>query len=163
MIDKNVSLEHKKVLITGVAGFIGANLAVSLLRTVDNIQIIGIDNLNDYYDVSLKEYRLKQIISEAGKTSGTFTFIKGDIAEKETVFGLFQQYCPDIVVNLAAQAGVRYSIINPDAYIKSNLIGFYHILEACRHSQDKTKGGVEHLVYALKNHGQAFFEENTGL
>ena len=127
MIDKNVSLEHKKVLITGVAGFIGANLAVSLLRTVDNIQIIGIDNLNDYYDVSLKEYRLKQIISEAGKTSGTFTFIKGDIAEKETVFGLFQQYCPDIVVNLAAQAGVRYSIINPDAYIKSNLIGFYHI------------------------------------
>lgn len=148
MIDKNVSLEHKKVLITGVAGFIGANLAVSLLRTVDNIQIIGIDNLNDYYDVSLKEYRLKQIISEAGKTSGTFTFIKGDIAEKETVFGLFQQYCPDIVVNLAAQAGVRYSIINPDAYIKSNLIGFYHILEACRHSQDKTKGGVEHLVYA---------------
>ena len=87
MIDKNVSLEHKKVLITGAAGFIGANLAVSLLRTVDYIQIIGIDNLNDYYDVSLKEYRLKQIILEAGKSSGTFTFIKGDIAEKETVFG----------------------------------------------------------------------------
>ena len=91
------------MLITGAAGFIGANLAVSLLRTVDSIQIIGIDNLNDYYDVSLKEYRLKHIISEAGKSSGTFTFIKGDIAEKKTVFGLFQQYCPDIVVNLAAQ------------------------------------------------------------
>lgn len=111
MIDKNVSLEHKKVLITGAAGFIGANLAVSLLRTADYIQIIGIDNLNDYYDVSLKEYRLKQIISEAGKSSGTFTFIKGDIAEKETVFCLFQQYCPDIVVNLAAHAGVKCKLV----------------------------------------------------
>ncbi len=131
------------ILITGCAGFIGANLALRLLREKSADKIVGIDNVNSYYDVSLKEYRLEQL-----RGFSDFTFIKGDIADKETVFGAFQKYEPEIVVNLAAQAGVRYSIENPDAYIQSNLIGFYNILEACRHSYDGGKPGVRHLVYA---------------
>ena len=131
------------ILITGCAGFIGANLALRLLREKSADKIVGIDNVNSYYDVSLKEYRLEQL-----RDFSDFTFIKGDIADKETVFGAFQKYKPEIVVNLAAQAGVRYSIENPDAYIQSNLIGFYNILEACRHSYDGGKPGVRHLVYA---------------
>ena len=131
------------ILITGCAGFIGANLALRLLHEKSADKIVGIDNVNRYYDVSLKEHRLEQL-----QGFSDFTFIKGDIADKETVFGAFQKYEPEIVVNLAAQAGVRYSIENPDAYIQSNLIGFYNILEACRHSYDGGKPGVRHLVYA---------------
>lgn len=148
MLDKNINLSKKTVLITGVAGFIGSNLALSLLNTTDEISIIGIDNMNDYYDVSLKEFRLEQINKTVSGVSGSFTFIKGNIADKSLVFDIFSQYKPSVVVNLAAQAGVRYSIENPDAYIESNLIGFYNILEACRHSYDNGKTGVEHLVYA---------------
>lgn len=118
----------------------------ALLRTIEKVQIIGIDNMNSYYDVSLKEYRLQQIANCLPKVSGKFIFVKGDIANKAMINQLFQQYQP--VVNLAAQAGVRYSIRNPDAYIESNIIGFYNLLEACRHSYDDGKKGVEHLVYA---------------
>lgn len=131
----------KKFLITGAAGFIGANLTMKLLKGNKNIKIIGIDNLNDYYDVSIKEYRLKEI-EKCVQTDGQWTFIKGNIADKKLIDEIFEKYAPDIVVNLAAQAGVRYSITNPDVYIESNLIGFYNILEACRHNE------VEHLVYA---------------
>lgn len=133
-----IDLKGKTILITGAAGFIGNNLVKELFNTVDDIKIIGIDNMNDYYDVSIKEYRLEEI----NKLNKNFIFIKGDISDKETIDNLFIKYKPSIVVNLAAQAGVRYSITNPDAYIKSNLIGFYNILEACRHNE------VEHLVYA---------------
>ena len=133
---------------TGSAGFIGSNLCLELLRRFDSISIVGIDNLNDYYDVSIKEWRLKQI-EEAGKHEGSsFSFVKGSIADKALVDKLFAENDFDIVVNLAAQAGVRYSITNPDAYIESNIIGFYNILEACRHSYDNGKKGVDHLVYA---------------
>lgn len=140
---KNIKLEQKKILITGVAGFIGSNLAKRLLETVEGVNIIGIDNMNDYYDVRLKEYRLAEIeaLAKTRRTS-EFVFVKGSIADKELIFTLFETRKPDVVVNLAAQAGVRYSITNPDAYIESNLIGFYNILEACRHYP------VEHLVYA---------------
>lgn len=133
-----IDLKGKTILITGAAGFIGSNLIKELFNTVDDIKIIGIDNMNDYYDVSIKEYRLDEI----NKLNKNFIFIKGDISDKETIDNLFNEYKPSVVVNLAAQAGVRYSITNPDAYIKSNLIGFYNILEACRHNE------VEHLVYA---------------
>ena len=140
---------NSTVLITGSAGFIGSNLVLELLKSSSPIHIIGIDNLNDYYDVSLKEYRLKQIEAEAHKhPESSWTFIKGSIADKSVVDTLFLDYKPKLVVNLAAQAGVRYSITNPDAYIESNLIGFYNILEACRHSYDNGQPGVEHLVYA---------------
>ena len=143
MLTKNITLTGKTVLVTGVAGFIGSNLAKQLYREVSDIKIIGIDNLNDYYDVRLKEERLKELTSQP-----SFVFIKGDIADKNIINQLFQTYHPQIIVNFAAQAGVRYSITNPDAYISSNLIGFYNILEACRHSYDNGQTGVEHLIYA---------------
>lgn len=146
---QQIPLEGKTILVTGAAGFIGANLVKSLLEKQEKITVIGIDNLNDYYDVSIKEYRLQQIeigLSEANESS--WVFLKGDIADKAFVEEVFSKYQPEVVVNLAAQAGVRYSITNPDAYIESNLIGFYNILEACRHSYDDGKKGVEHLVYA---------------
>ena len=134
----HIDLDHKTILITGAAGFIGSNLVTELLRTVPSVSIIGIDNMNDYYDVGIKAWRLEQI--EA--LGGSWTFVRGNIADKELIVNLFEKYKPEIVVNLAAQAGVRYSITNPDVYIESNLIGFYNILEACRHYP------VEHLVYA---------------
>ncbi len=134
---KKITLENKKILITGVAGFIGSNLANRILKEVSSCTIIGLDNMNDYYDVSLKEYRLNKL-----KKYNNFIFYKGNLADKELIKKIFEEHHPDIVVNLAAQAGVRYSITNPDAYIESNLIGFYNILEACRHNP------VEHLVYA---------------
>ena len=148
MLEKNIDLTGKTVLITGAAGFIGANLSIELLKQIEHIQIIGIDSLNDYYDVSLKEYRLVQIDAVQKKVSGKFTFIKGNIADKPLISKVFTEYTPEIVVNLAAQAGVRYSITNPDAYIEANMMGFYNILEACRHSYDEGKEGVKHLVYA---------------
>lgn len=146
---QHIDLANKKVLITGAAGFIGSYLVQELLRTVTPVTVIGIDNMNDYYDVSIKEYRLKEIEKAAVKHSGsTWTFVKADISDKSVIDVLFQIYKPEIVVNLAAQAGVRYSITNPDVYISSNLNGFYNILEACRHSYDDGNTGVEHLVYA---------------
>lgn len=145
----SIELLNKTVLVTGAAGFIGSNLVLELINEVEKINIIGIDNMNDYYDVSIKEYRLKkiQLLDDKHKDS-SWTFIKGNIADKTIIDEIFKIYKPDIVVNLAAQAGVRYSISNPDAYIESNLIGFYNILEACRHSYDEGVKGVEHLVYA---------------
>ena len=144
-----IKFVNKIILITGAAGFIGSNLVLELLRTASPIHIIGIDNMNPYYEVSIKEYRLDQIKSMADfHPESTWTFIKGSISDKELINSIFDEYKPQIVVNLAAQAGVRYSITNPDAYIDSNLIGFYNILEACRHSYDNGQPGVEHLVYA---------------
>lgn len=137
MLQQNVALKSKPILITGAAGFIGANLSKRLLQDLPDVQIIGLDNVNDYYDVRLKEYRLSELT-----TYPNFTFIKGNLADKVLIDRIFEQYRLQIVVNLAAQAGVRYSITNPDAYIESNLVGFYNILEACRHHP------VEHLVYA---------------
>lgn len=141
---QTIDLKGKTVLVTGAAGFIGSNLVIELFKTIEDIKIIGIDNMNDYYDVSIKEWRLKEI----EKMNGQWIFVKGDISDKVTIDELFVKHKPAIVVNLAAQAGVRYSITNPDAYIRSNLIGFYNILEACRHSYDNGETGVEHLVYA---------------
>ena len=143
-----ITLEGKTIFITGAAGFIGAYLALKLLTDVEKIQIIGIDNMNDYYDISIKEYRLQKIQKLADSVSGSFKFVKADIADKAVVEVLFSIYNPQMVVNLAAQAGVRYSIVNQDTYMESNLYGFYNILEACRHSYDANYGGVEHLVYA---------------
>ena len=147
---RKVDLQNKTVFLTGVAGFIGANLAKRLFADVPSVKIVGIDNMNKYYDVRLKEARLEEFSSQPN-----FTFIKGSIADRTLVDSIFADYNPDVVVNLAAQAGVRYSITNPDAYIESNLLGFYNILEACRHSYDAVKAdenaeyrGVEHLVYA---------------
>ncbi len=146
---QHIDIENKTILVTGAAGFIGSNLVLRLLKDVECVTIIGIDNMNDYYDVSIKERRLSEIKKEAEKhPDSSDTFIKGDIADKASIDSIFGTYHPDIVVNLAAQAGVRYSITNPDAYINSNLIGFYNILEACRHSYDGGKTGVQHLVYA---------------
>ena len=146
---KNVILENKTIFITGVAGFIGANLVMELIKTVKPVKIVGIDNVNDYYDVSIKEYRLREIEkAAAGQPGSEWVFIRGNIADKDVINNIFAEYRPDVVVNLAAQAGVRYSITNPDAYIQSNLLGFYNILEACRHSYDGGATGVEHLVYA---------------
>lgn len=145
----NVQLAGKTILVTGAAGFIGSNLVLELLRTQKEIHIVGVDNMNDYYDVSIKEYRLGQIEELAKEHPDcTWTFVKGSIADKVLMDQIFAQYKPAVVVNLAAQAGVRYSITNPDVYIESNLIGFYNILEACRHSYDNGETGVEHLVYA---------------
>ena len=137
--------DFRTILVTGAAGFIGANLAARLLEEGTFDRVIGVDSLNDYYDVRIKEYRLRQL-SERGDAA--WTFVKGNIADKALVQSLFREYRPAVVVNLAAQAGVRYSITNPDAYIESNLVGFYNILEACRHSYDGGASGVEHLVYA---------------
>lgn len=132
----------KTILVTGSAGFIGANLVLKLLEKEENVHIVGIDNMNDYYDVSLKEFRLGEIDKKTNESSCKWTFIKGNIADKQLIEKVFADYLPNIVVNLAAQAGVRYSITNPDVYIESNIIGFYNILEACRNYP------VEHLVYA---------------
>lgn len=141
-------LKRKKILITGATGFIGSNLILKLVDEDEYLHIIGIDNMNDYYDVSIKEYRLKKINDLAKKTKNKWSFYYGDISDKGLIDKIFKKHKPDIVVNLAAQAGVRYSITNPDAYISSNLIGFYNILEACRHSYDNGQKGVEHLIYA---------------
>lgn len=149
MKEKRILMKDKTILITGAAGFIGSNLVLELLRSDDPVHIIGIDNMNDYYDVSIKEYRLEKIKSMSeSKPDSTWTFIKGSISDRDQINAIFDEYKPSIVVNLAAQAGVRYSITNPDAYIESNMIGFYNILEACRHSYDNGQSGVEHLVYA---------------
>lgn len=144
MLPYNITLNGKTVLVTGVAGFIGSNLAKRLLTDYADLRVVGIDSITDYYDVSLKYDRLKGL-EEFGDR---FVFIHDSIANREIIIRLFDEYKPSIVVNLAAQAGVRYSITNPDAYVESNLIGFYNILEACRHSYDNGQTGVEHLVYA---------------
>lgn len=138
-----VNLKGKTILVTGAAGFIGASLVKHLYAGIRNATIIGVDNMNDYYDVRLKETRLKELLANP-----SFIFVKGNIADKALITEIFEKYKPQIVVNLAAQAGVRYSITNPDTYIESNLIGFYNILEACRHSYDNGFPGIEHLVYA---------------
>ena len=137
MVQYNVDLTGKTILVTGAAGFIGSNLAFRLLKEVKNVKVVGIDNMNDYYDVHIKEERLRKLQEFEG-----FTMVYGSIADKAVMDKLFEEHQPKVVVNLAAQAGVRYSITNPDAYVQSNLIGFYNILEACRHHE------VEHLVYA---------------
>ena len=134
---QKISLENKTILVTGSSGFIGSNLCKRLLKEINGIKVIGLDNMNDYYDVRIKDYRLNELNS-----FNNYTFIKGDLADKSLINKIFEDYKPSVVVNLAAQAGVRYSITNPDAYISSNLIGFYNILEACRNYP------VEHLVYA---------------
>lgn len=138
-----------KVLVTGAAGFIGANLVMQLLKREKAVEFLGIDSLNDYYDPAIKDFRLAEIDKVAAEhPDSKWTFVKGNIADKALIDRLFKEFQPDIVVNLAAQAGVRYSITNPDAYVESNLIGFYNILEACRHSYDNGAEGVKHLVYA---------------
>lgn len=143
MLTPNIDLENKTILVTGAAGFIGANLVTELLNTVKGVKLVGLDNMNDYYDVSIKEYRLSEIGKLADtKHDCTWTFLKGNLADKALIENIFTEHKPEIVVNLAAQAGVRYSITNPDVYIESNLIGFYNILEACRNFP------VKHLVYA---------------
>ncbi len=143
MKKKLIYLKNSSILITGSVGFIGAALTARVCRENPFACVIGLDSVNDYYDVALKEYRLKEL-----SKLPNFTFIKGNLADKALIMQIFERYQPQIVVNLAAQAGVRYSITNPDAYIEANLIGFYNILEACRHSYDGGKTGVEHLVYA---------------
>ena len=142
MITPNISLNNKTVFVTGAAGFIGANLVTELIKTVPNIHIVGIDSMNDYYDVSIKDYRLEKINELAAKTGVKWDFVKGNIADKGLIDKIFADYKPAVVVNLAAQAGVRYSITNPAAYIEANIVGFYNILEGCRNNP------VEHLVYA---------------
>lgn len=143
MLTANIDLNKKTILVTGAAGFIGANLVTELLNTVRGVNLIGIDNMNDYYDVSIKEYRLDEIKQLAAtRHESKWVFIKGNLADKTFIEKIFTEYNPEIVVNLAAQAGVRYSITNPDVYIESNVVGFYNILEACRNHP------VEHLVYA---------------
>ena len=148
---QKIELNGKTILVTGAAGFIGSNLVKRLLNDLQGATIVGIDNMNAYYDPSLKDYRLKELESlNCQLSTVNYQFVKGDLADKALIDSLFSQYHFDIVVNLAAQAGVRYSIENPDAYIQSNMIGFYNILEACRHLPPKQgdRGGLEHLVYA---------------
>lgn len=149
----HIDLNNKTILVTGSPGFIGANLVIRLLKEMDAGTVISFDSMNDYYEPKLKEYRLSQIEKEAAAKAETganvkHIFIKGNLADKTLIDKIFNEYRPAIVVNLAAQAGVRYSIDHPDAYIESNIIGFYNILEACRHSYDDGRTGVEHLVYA---------------
>lgn len=149
MLPINIQLQNKTIFVTGASGFIGSNLVLELLHTQSPINIVGIDNMNDYYDVSIKDWRLSEIEKEFAKyPESSWTFIKGSIADRALIDDIFVTHKPAVVVNLAAQAGVRYSITNPDVYIESNLIGFYNILEACRHSYEQYEGGVEHLVYA---------------
>ena len=143
MLNNNINLTDKTILVTGAAGFIGCNLCKQLLNNFENIKVVGLDNMNDYYDVHIKEERLASL-----QTYSNFTFVKGNLADKAIIDKLFADHKPQVVVNLAAQAGVRYSITNPGAYIESNLIGFYNILEACRNSYEQYEGGVLHLVYA---------------
>lgn len=142
MLTPNVELKNKTVLVTGAAGFIGANLVTELIKTVGEINIIGFDSVNDYYAPAIKEYRLSEIDKLASSSEAKWTFIKGNLADKPLIDNIFETYKPSVVVNLAAQAGVRYSITNPGAYIEANIVGFYNILEACRANP------VEHLVYA---------------
>ena len=143
MLTPNVNLQNKKILVTGAAGFVGSNLVLELLRTVPSVKIVGLDNVNDYYDVSIKEYRISEIEKLAAEhRDSKWTLVRGNLADRALIDKLFADYKFDVVVNLAAQAGVRYSITNPDVYIESNIIGFYNILEACRANP------VEHLVYA---------------
>ena len=143
MLERNVNLEGASILVTGAAGFVGYHLVLELLETVPGVKIVGLDNMNDYYDVSIKDFRLGEIDKKIKEKSGSsWEFIRGDISDKALIDSCFEKYGFDVVVNLAAQAGVRYSITNPDAYIKSNVIGFYNILEACRNFP------VKHLVYA---------------
>ena len=145
----HIDLKNKTVFVTGSAGFIGSNLVLEHLRTLSPIHIIGLDKMIDYYDVNIKEWRLKEIEKcVAEHNDSTYVFYKDDLANKAIIDKIFAEHKPDIVVNLGAQAGVRYSITNPDAYIQSNMIGFYNILEACRHSYDNGEKGVDHLVYA---------------
>lgn len=145
---QTIDLTDKTILVTGAAGFIGAHLVLRLLAELEGAHIVGVDNCNNYYDPEIKDYRLR-LIEDAAKTSlSSWTFLRGSIADKALIDRIFADYPPDIVVNLAAQAGVRYSIDHPDVYIESNIIGFYNILEACRHSYDGGAKGVEHLVYA---------------
>ena len=160
MVQYNVSLEGKTVLVTGAAGFIGSNLVKRLFQDVKDIKVVGLDSITDYYDVNIKYERLQTLSDSPLKGEGynqEWIFIKGDLADKKLVDNIFDEYQPNVVVNLAAQAGVRYSITNPDAYIQSNLIGFYNILEACRNHvagaessplKGDMRGSVEHLVYA---------------
>ncbi len=143
-----VELNNKTILVTGSPGFIGANLVLRLLREMSSGTVISFDNMNDYYDPALKEYRLSLIDKAAESSEIEHVFVKGNIADKKLVDKIFDEYHPEIVVNLAAQAGVRYSIEHPDIYMESNIIGFFNILEACRHSYDRGDSGVEHLVYA---------------
>lgn len=146
---ENIELKNKTVFVTGSAGFIGSNLILELLKTQSPINIIGIDNMNDYYDVNIKKWRLDEIKNcLENHSDSTYTFYEEDMANKEIIDKIFINHKPDIVVNLGAQAGVRYSISNPDSYISSNMVGFYNILEACRHSYDDGARGVEHLIYA---------------
>lgn len=146
---ESIRLGKNTILVTGAAGFIGAGLVMELIEKYSPIEVIGMDDMNAYYDVSIKEYRLRQIESAADRhPDSVWTFTEGSVADKKLVSDIFEKYQPAIVVNLAAQAGIRYSIINPDVYIVSNLIGFYNILEACRHSYDDGGCGVRHLVYA---------------
>lgn len=143
MLTPNVELNNKTILVTGAAGFIGSNLVLELLITLSGATVVGLDNMNDYYDVSIKEYRLSEIEKSACQNQqNKWIFVKGNLADKALIDSMFSDYSFDVVVNLAAQAGVRYSVTNPDVYIESNIIGFYNILEACRHNP------VEHLVYA---------------
>lgn len=143
MVTYNIILKGKTILITGVAGFIGSNLTKRLLNEIKDIKILGIDSMSDYYDINIKKERLKAL-----KKFNNFIFIKGNIADKNIIDELFEKYKPQVIINLAAQAGVRYSITNPQVYIDSNIIGFYNILEACRHSFDNGYKNVEHLIYA---------------
>ena len=141
MLTPNIDLKGKKILVTGAAGFIGAYLVKELFEKEENVTVVGLDSMNDYYDVSLKEFRLDEI-EKLDKKGSKWVFIKGNIADKQLIESIFDEYKFDVVVKLAAQAGVRYSITNPEAYIESNIVGFFNILEACRHNP------VEHLVYA---------------